>query len=239
MSWSDAQYDELGERYERVKHIPSGLAERATLLQALPDLAGRTVLDVGCGTGFYPRLFRTLGATRIVGVDSSTEMLACARRAGDDIDYHHLDATDLPVLGEFDVVTAIWLLAYADDDAHLDRMIANLAANLTPDGTLALLIPNPDVDWDVVADYTRYGYRIVRTGPPARRQPVAVQVSGEPPFDFASYFWAPGAVEAAVARVGLAEPVRHPTVVPAGDPAFWADLRRSPAFAVLTTRRPA
>jgi predicted RNA methylase len=46
------------------------LAERATLLAALPDLRGKSVLDVACGTGFYPRAFRRLGADPVVGVDS-------------------------------------------------------------------------------------------------------------------------------------------------------------------------
>ncbi len=63
------QYDAIGALYERVKSLPVGLVEQATLLAALPDLAGRSVLDVGTGTGFYPRTFKRLGAGRVVGVD--------------------------------------------------------------------------------------------------------------------------------------------------------------------------
>ncbi|MEU4449346.1 methyltransferase domain-containing protein [Actinosynnema sp. NPDC050801] len=242
MADSDGQYDALGELYERAKHIPTGLAERATLLAALPDLRGRSVLDVACGTGFYPREFRRLGADRVVGVDSSHEMLAYARQVEDraplGVTYHRHDAATLPVLGVFDVVTAIWLLGYAEDEAALDRMIGNLRANLTPGGTLVVLVPNPEVDWDLVADYGRYGYEIVRTGPPDPRQPVVVHVFGDPPFDFDSFFWPVGAFEAALARAGLHDVTRHATAVPddgRGDE-FWGPLRRSPSFAVFTGR---
>ncbi|MEV1120956.1 methyltransferase domain-containing protein [Actinosynnema sp. NPDC049800] len=242
MAESDDQYDALGELYERTKHIPTGLAERATLLAALPDLRGKSVLDVACGTGFHPREFRRLGADPVVGVDSANEMLAHAReaerRAPLGITYHRHDADALPVLGVFDVVTAIWLLGYAEDEAALDRMIGNLRANLAPGGTLAVLVPNPDPDWDVLADYARYGYEVVRTGPSGARQPVVVRVLGEPPFDFDSFYWLGGVVEAALTRAGLHDVTRHATVIPEDGRGeeFWGPLRRSPSFAVFTAR---
>src|SRR5258708_16595474 len=35
-----------------------------------PDLAGKSVLDVGCGAGFYSVQAKRLGAARVVGVDA-------------------------------------------------------------------------------------------------------------------------------------------------------------------------
>lgn len=243
MAESDEQYDALGQTYERAKHIPTGLAEQATFLSALPDLAGKSVLDVACGTGFYPRKFVDLGATKVVGVDSAAEMVAYAnhveRQQPRGIEYRQLDATDLPVLGRFDLVTAVWLLGYADDPAALDRMAANLAANLAPGGTLVAVVPNPDADFDLLAGpYGRYGYDVIRTGPLTFRQPVSVRVLDEPAFAFDSYFWPAGAFDGALNRAGLVEVTRAPTVVPDDDRGeeFWADLRRSPSFAVLTAR---
>lgn len=150
------------------------------------------------------------------------------------IGYHQHDAADLPVLGRFDVVTAVWLLGYAPDEAALEQMIANLKANLAPGGTLAVLVANPDVDWDVMADYGRYGYVVTRSGGTDDiRQPAVVHVLGNPPFHFDSFFWPVGAIETALGRVGLTEITRRPTVVP-DDGEFWADLKRSPSFAVYT-----
>lgn len=245
MAESDEQYDALGQTYERAKHIPTGLAEQATFLSALPDLAGRTVLDVACGTGFYPRKFVDLGAAKVVGVDSAAEMIAYAeyaeRKEPRGIEYRRLDAADLPVLGGFDVVTAVWLLGYADDPAALDRMAANLAANLSPGGHLAVVVPNPDADFAVLAGpYGRYGYDVVRTDPPTYRIPVSVRVLDEPSFAFDSFYWPVGAFDGALRNAGLTDIIRAPVVIPADDRGeeFWADLRRSPSFAVFTARRP-
>ncbi|PPK70933.1 class I SAM-dependent methyltransferase [Actinokineospora auranticolor] len=240
MAASDVQYDALAQQYERAKHIPTGLAERATLLAALPDLTDRSVLDVACGTGFYARLYRDRGATRVVGVDSSAEMVAHARDVEEreplGIEYHHLDATSLPVLGSFDVVTAVWLLGYAADPTAMATMVANLRANVVPGGRVVVLVPNPDVDWDVMDGYFRYGYVVHRSGADRVPQPVTVHVLGDPPFDFDSFFWPPGTYETALAEGGLTGISRHPTVIPADDQseAFWEPLRRSPSFAVYS-----
>jgi SAM-dependent methyltransferase len=195
---------------------------------------------VACGTGFYPREFSALGAASVVGVDSAGEMVTYARsveaRAPLGITYHQHDAASLPVLGSFDVVTAVWLLGYAPDEDAMDSMVVGLRANLAPGGLLSVLVPNPDADWDLLATYGRYGYEVTRTGPAGLRQPVVVHVLGEPPFDFDSFFWAAGAFEGALSRAGLTDITRLPTVVPSDD-SFWADLKASPSFAVFTARR--
>ncbi|WP_394614440.1 class I SAM-dependent methyltransferase [Lentzea sp. JNUCC 0626] len=242
MAESDDQYDALGAIYERAKHIPTGLAERATLLSAVGDLRGRSVLDVACGTGFYARLFHDLGAAQVLGVDSAGEMIGYARHVEDreprGITYAQHDATELPVLGEFDVVTAVWLLGYADDVSALDAMIANLTANLAPGGRLVVVVPNPDADWDLLAQYGRYGYEVVRTGAMNVKQPVRVHVLGDPPFDFDSFYWERGVFDGALNRAGL-DVVRHPAVTPDDDRGeeFWGPLRTSPSFGVFTAVR--
>jgi ubiquinone/menaquinone biosynthesis C-methylase UbiE len=56
---------------------PDGLVEAA--MQARADWAGRTVLDLGCGTGFHlPRFAAT--AARVVGVEPHPDLVALARR---------------------------------------------------------------------------------------------------------------------------------------------------------------
>ncbi|MFC3899020.1 class I SAM-dependent methyltransferase [Lentzea rhizosphaerae] len=242
MAESDEQYDALGAIYERAKHIPTGLAERATLLSAVGDLRGKSVLDVACGTGFYARLFHDLGATTVMGVDSAGEMIGYARhvekRERRGITYEQHDATTLPVLGEFDVVTAVWLLGYADDVPALDAMVTNLITNLAPGGRLVVLVPNPEPDWELYAKYGRYGYEIIPTGPMDLKQPVRVQVLGDPPFDFDSFYWERGVFDGALARAGLTEVTRQPVVVP-DEEESWDALLQCPSFGVFTAVRSA
>ncbi|WP_367128386.1 hypothetical protein [Saccharothrix sp. HUAS TT1] len=63
-----------------------------------------------------------------------------------------------------------------------------------------------------------------------------VRVHGGPPFDFDSFCWPGGVVEAALDRAGLRDVTRHATVVPddGRGEEFRGPLRRSPSFAVFS-----
>ena len=64
--------------------------EEADVLALVAPSAGERILDAGCGTGRYCRLFRELQA-HVVGVDFSDAMLAIARKALPDIEFHRMD----------------------------------------------------------------------------------------------------------------------------------------------------
>jgi tRNA (mo5U34)-methyltransferase len=77
---------------------------------ALPaDLAGRSVLDIGCNAGFYAIEMKRRGAARVVGIDEDDRYLAQARFAaevcGADIEFAKLSVYDVAKLGaRFDIV---------------------------------------------------------------------------------------------------------------------------------------
>jgi SAM-dependent methyltransferase len=116
-------------------------------------LAGRRLLDVGCGTGksFLPMLERGFEVT---ACDISPEMVAEARRkAGSRAELHVADMRRLPVLGEFDLITCLddamnHLLGPEELAAAFEGLAANLAAGglLVFDvNTLAAYRSVPDV----------------------------------------------------------------------------------------------
>ncbi len=77
---------------------------------ALPDVTGRTVLDIGCNAGFYAIELARRGAARVVGIDSDDRYLAQARLAADalgqqQIEFGNLSVYDVAAIGErFDLV---------------------------------------------------------------------------------------------------------------------------------------
>jgi len=84
---------------------------------ALPeDLAGASVLDIGCNAGFYTIEMKRRGAGRVLGVDSDERYLAQARLASEalgfsDIEYRQLSVYDVALLGEkFDWVVFMGVL---------------------------------------------------------------------------------------------------------------------------------
>ncbi|HVX91822.1 MAG TPA: TIGR04290 family methyltransferase [Xanthobacteraceae bacterium] len=80
-----------------------------------PELAGRTVLDIGCNAGFYSMEMKRRGAARVLGIDSDEDYLRQARFAAEvsglDIEFRRLSVYDVGALGErFDIVLFMGVL---------------------------------------------------------------------------------------------------------------------------------
>jgi tRNA (mo5U34)-methyltransferase len=80
------------------------------------EVAGRSVLDVGCNAGFYAVELKRAGAGRVLGVDSQRNLVRQALFVRDviglDIEYRRMSVYDLDPreLGQFDVTLALGLV---------------------------------------------------------------------------------------------------------------------------------
>lgn len=117
------------------------LAERWTgRLAALAEgcgVAGKRLLDVGCGTGksFVPMLER---GWEVVGCDLSPAMLEIAReKVGEEVRLEIADVRELPVFGEFDLVWALNdTLNNLLSASELRAAVEGMGRNLAPDGAI-------------------------------------------------------------------------------------------------------
>jgi len=73
----------------------------ASVMELLRPLPGEHILDVGCGDGYLTARIAAIGA-RVVGIDSSAELVAVARDTG--IDARVMDARQLDFSARFDAV---------------------------------------------------------------------------------------------------------------------------------------
>ena len=89
---------------------------------------GERILDLGCGDGTLTEALLAAGA-EVVGVDSSADMVAAARKRG--IDAHLMDATALDFEESFDAVFSNAALHWMKD---ADAVIAGVARALRPGG---------------------------------------------------------------------------------------------------------
>src|SRR5215813_11855779 len=89
-------YDRFAEAYSEgtENSLANTYYERPAMLALAGDVAGRRILDAGCGSGPLSAALRDRGAI-VTGIDASAGMLALARRRlGDDVPLHVADLSD-------------------------------------------------------------------------------------------------------------------------------------------------
>jgi len=144
---SQLEFDRrLVERLERLYRTRDVLRRRELVRAALGARPGDSVLDVGCGPGFYvTELLETVGREgRVVGLDVSTDMLAVAAKRADKHDnaeFHEADATSLPVPdASFERVVCVQVLEYVRD---VPTALSEMHRALRPGGRVLVW----DIDW--------------------------------------------------------------------------------------------
>ncbi|MGI5466297.1 class I SAM-dependent methyltransferase [Streptomyces sp. CA-132043] len=163
------QYDEIGEAFEGFKTLPLiRYGEVPSFLSMVGDVSGKSILDLACGTGFYSREFKRRGASDVLGVDISVEMIAAAReneqRDPLDVSYEVADVAELRTLDRrFDIALGVQCLNYAEDAAAMGRMCRNIHRSLVPGGEFFVLAQKPDYRFDCPS-LEKYGFRCEPTG---------------------------------------------------------------------------
>ena len=117
--------------------------EWAAIQAMLPDLAGKQVIDLGCGYGWFCRSAREAGAANVLGIDLSEKMLARARELTDDsgISYQRGDLAQLTLHGQtFDLAYSQLALHYLPDLAPL---FSTRYQALQPGGWLVFTTEHP------------------------------------------------------------------------------------------------
>jgi malonyl-CoA O-methyltransferase len=105
--------------------------EQAEMLRLLPNVAGRSVLDLACGTGRYGLIAGQRGARRVVGADNSAAML----QRGGLRPAAEASMTALPfAANSFEVVICGLALGHLPPEA-MRRAIAEIARVLRQGGT--------------------------------------------------------------------------------------------------------
>jgi ubiquinone/menaquinone biosynthesis C-methylase UbiE len=133
-----AAYQRWAPLYPPVAHNPLMRAEQEAMLLYWPEVAGRCVLDLACGTGRYSRLLSEGGAADVIALDFCVPMLmqvpsgsrVCA------------SMMQLPFAADsFDVVISGLALGHATD---VYAWMTEISRVLRPGGTLLYSDFHPD-----------------------------------------------------------------------------------------------
>lgn len=134
-----AGYSQLPRQVDGLAAAPEWPALRAML----PDLAGKRVVDLGCGFGWFARWARGAGAADVLGLDLSEAMIARAR--ADTVDeavsyaIADLDTVDLAA-GAFDLAYSSLAFHYLAD---FGRLVRSVHQALVPGGAFVFSIEHP------------------------------------------------------------------------------------------------
>jgi ubiquinone/menaquinone biosynthesis C-methylase UbiE len=124
--------------YDRLRPYDANWREVAETLIREGDLAGRRVLDIGCGTGRF--LAQLAEVAKAWGVDSSPEMLEVARGRAHGAGLKLGSAEELPFKDGWFERATMWLVAHLVDRP---RAFAEAFRVLAPDGRLAIATFDP------------------------------------------------------------------------------------------------
>ena len=232
MTEHSAQYDHIGSKYDEYSRTATlKRAERYSVFRMLGDLAGKRVLDLACGSGFYTRLFKQRGAGQVMGIDISPEMIRIANQQEQDkplgITYQVCDASALPNLGPFDLITAIWLLPFPRSKDEMLRMFRKVYDNLVMDGRFVAYTANPAFNLSQ-SNFTKYGFTIKNEILEEDRYAFQAEFMTNPPTPVSAYRWNQPTYEWALKEAGFREFTWHPSEVSPEDleqygKEYWQD----------------
>ena len=119
------------------------LFEIPSLFSVLPELKGKSSLDLGCGFDDHCKMFVEKGANKVVGIDISKKMLEIAAKENScsKISYLKMPIESIDTIDEkFDIVISSLAFHYVEDYGKLIKDIFNL---LKGDGYLVFSQEHP------------------------------------------------------------------------------------------------
>jgi SAM-dependent methyltransferase len=90
---------------------------------------GKSVLDIGCGTGFWIEFYKSQGATSLVGVDITNISIEKLREKFPELEFYELDIgeDEINLNGRFDIINVFDVLYHIRDNLKFEKAISNIA----------------------------------------------------------------------------------------------------------------
>ena len=137
-------------------------------LLGVESLAGKTFIDIGCGSGIFSLAALKLGASRVVSVDFDQDSVNCARYLNEKYGPFNnwtimqgsiLNKTLIESLGKFDVVYSWGVLHHT---GHMWQAFENISLLTESSGMLAISIYN---DQGLVSNFWTFAKYVYNKSP--------------------------------------------------------------------------
>lgn len=241
-----AVYDNIAVEYKDSKQLPfRKCIETYSLFKMAGNIKGLKILDLACGEGFYTRKLKLGGASEVVGVDISAEMISLAQQNEFEMptgcEYLVKDVAELPYIDSFDMVVAMYLLNYAKSKKELVAFCEAAAQQLESGGRFIGFNDNVANDPGKYRTYRKYGFT---------KQCANNRLEGDPirytfynmdgtNFQFNNYYLSPDTYKAAFTEAGFVDfQWVKPYLLPAQkDNGFWDAFLEHPPIIGFKARK--
>jgi SAM-dependent methyltransferase len=143
------RFDRFGRRLEMTSTAEKNYENHRKFYRfAGQFVAGKKVLDVGCGSGYGCEILKGAGASEVHGLDASRHAIRFARsRFGRWADFRRQTATRMSAYpdGSFDIVVSAELIEHLRKYRVEAKAINEMARVLRPGGLLVLSAPNSEL----------------------------------------------------------------------------------------------
>jgi len=157
MSWLDAlysgssrlmnEYDSLAKSYKKSNIKPDKqYSILPTVLEMVGNCEGKTVIDIGCGAGFFTLPLAERGASLVCGIDNSAAQIELARKVSSHsrINYIVGDAFVQCCSKPADIITAPFVMNYARTTPILRHFFKLIHRSLKEGGKVVFVVDLPN-----------------------------------------------------------------------------------------------
>ena len=102
------------------------------------DLRRASILDVGCGTGYYAGILRDAGVSRYTGVDIVDTLFAGLKERYPDFSFRPLDVSAEPITGSYELIIMMDVAQHIVEEGRFRYAMENLKCHLTENGMIII-----------------------------------------------------------------------------------------------------
>lgn len=235
-----AQYDNIAEEYSQMLNLTKKYVVIPTFKLIAGDVTGKSALDLACGDGFFTRILAGMNPSKLVGMDISKELIKKAiekeqvEKQG--ITYFAGDVMAMDLQQKFDVITAVYLLNYAETKSDLLRMCKAVSLHLADNGRFCTITTYPSLEPMVDFEYERRftnadGSDYFIDG---SRIKCEMREKGKSSFEFINYYWSRETYEECLMKAGFktirwVEPVISEEGIKEFGNEYWDNFRKNPS----------
>lgn len=211
-----------------------------TVLKMVGDCDGKSVIDLGCGAGFFTLPFAEAGASVVCGVDNSLAQIGLAKKTSPHkVVTYCVGDIFIEHGGPVDIINAPFVVNYARTTPALKHFFELIFRSLREGGKAVFVIDLPNG-----RSLKRFGATKTFDGPVVDETPIRIDLFNEEKriCTLSGVYYTPKTIESLLLEVGFRKACWHKPIVSEEGlckfgPDFWEGYVDDPELGYLTAEK--